>query len=51
MGRAVGFALLLALAAASVTYGVSLWSEPAAFVAGGVLLALWSVLVFVEAGE
>lgn len=51
VGRAVGFALSLALAAASVTYGVSLWSDAAAFIVGGALLAGWSALVFVEAGK
>lgn len=37
-------AVLLALAGLLVVAGVAMWSVPWGFVAGGVLLAVWSLL-------
>ena len=36
------FAALLAVAGSLITYGAALAWEPAGFIVGGVLLALWS---------
>lgn len=41
-------AVLLAAAAAAVTYGVAQIYVPAGWIVGGVLAALWGVLVLVE---
>lgn len=49
--RAIGFALLLAVAAASIVTGVAMVCVPAAFITGGVLGAVWSALLFVEVRE
>lgn len=41
-------AVLLLVAFGIVVNGVRLWSAPAAWVAAGVLLAVWSVLFLLE---
>lgn len=46
--RAVVLPALLALAAMLVTTGAALFSPALGFVVGGLLLAAWSVLVFLE---
>lgn len=42
-------AALLLLACALITWGVSRWSEAAAYIVGGVLLALWAVFFTMDA--
>lgn len=54
MSKLVVPAVLLAVAAALVVAGVAMWSAAWAFVAAGVLLAVWSLLFtldFPAAGE
>lgn len=41
------FATLLAIAGGFIGSGVAQWSTGAALIVGGVLIAAWSVLVFV----
>lgn len=48
---AARLAVLLLVAFSLVVYGVHLWSVPAAFVAAGVLLTVWSVLFLLEVPE
>lgn len=45
------FAVLLALAAGAVVMGVLHFSPGAAWIVGGVLLGLWTWLVFGEVAE
>ena len=46
--RERNLAILLALAAVLVAIGIAHYSTGGAFIAGGVLLALWSWLIFGE---
>lgn len=49
--REVLLGVALSLAAASVTYGASLWSTAAAWVVGGVLAAAIACLFLLEVGD
>ena len=46
--RAQALAVLLALAAALIVVGVAHLSEAVAWIVAGLLLAVWSVLMFAE---
>lgn len=44
-------AVLLLVGFGLIVNGVRMWSVPAAYVAAGALLAVWSVLFLLEVGE
>lgn len=48
MPKLITLAVLLALAAGLVVVGVAQLSTPAAFIAGGVLVAVWACLFLID---
>lgn len=51
MTKLMPLAVLLALAGCLIVAGIALLSVPAAFIAGGVLLAVWACLFLLDVGD